>query len=228
MSPATLHGLNKDTLEACTVPCAQPVRLDAVVVDAMAATSAALQLPPFGLYLRGVAEAPNTPETFLAWRRDIPALVALVADTASAVLSIYRPAPQELACVRSARSAPSVTKRAPSRRGARPDWADPLRDARSERRGLVGQIPVPNRAAKGRGEAGRAGTHTGASASSALRGSKARGRPAATKDGRTEERKPCRPNAGKRRSRRWTVRPDARAANSGSMFASATGGSRPR
>ena len=99
LSPATLHGLDKDTLETCTVPTAQPAHLDAAVVEAFAATSAALQLPPVAVYLRGVSEEPNVPETFLAWRRDIPDLVKLGAATARAVLAFFRPYPEELARV---------------------------------------------------------------------------------------------------------------------------------
>ena len=75
LSPATLHDLDKRTLEACTVARAQPARLDAAVVEAFAATSAALQLPPVAVYLRGVSEERDIPETFLAWRRDIADLV---------------------------------------------------------------------------------------------------------------------------------------------------------
>ena len=99
LSPATLHDLDKRTLEACTVARAQPARLDAAVVEAFAATSAALQLPPVAVYLRGVSEERDIPETFLAWRRDIPDLVELGAETARAVLSFFRPYPEEIARV---------------------------------------------------------------------------------------------------------------------------------
>ena len=99
VSPATLHGLDKRTLETCTVPRARPARLDAVVVEAFAATSTPLPLPPVAVYLRGVCDEHDVPETFLAWRWDIPDLVALGADAARAALSFYRPHPDELARV---------------------------------------------------------------------------------------------------------------------------------
>lgn len=99
LSPATLHALEEGTLEACTVASAQPARLDAAVVEAFSATSADLQLPPIALYLRGLSEEPDVPEAFLAWRRDIPDLVALGPGTARAALSFFRPYPQEIARV---------------------------------------------------------------------------------------------------------------------------------
>ena len=99
VSPATLHALDEDTLARCTVASVRPARLDAAVVEAFAATSAALPLPPVAVYLRGVAETSEAPETFLAWRRDVPALAALGASAARAVLSFYRPRAEELARV---------------------------------------------------------------------------------------------------------------------------------
>ena len=98
-SPATLHGIDAETLAACTVSRVEPARLDAVAVEAFAATSAALPLPPVGVYLRGVTEGPEVPETQLAWRRDVAELVRLGAPTARAVVSLYRPRPAELARV---------------------------------------------------------------------------------------------------------------------------------
>ena len=46
-------------------------RVDPVVVEAYAMTSADLVRPPVEVYLRGVAEEPEVPETWLAWRRDV-------------------------------------------------------------------------------------------------------------------------------------------------------------
>ena len=99
LSPNTLCYLDDGTLEACTVASAQPARLDATVAEAFAATSARLQLPPVAVYLRGVAEEPDLPETFLAWRRETAELVELGAETAKEVVSFYRPRPEEIARV---------------------------------------------------------------------------------------------------------------------------------
>lgn len=116
VSPATLHGLDNDTLATCTAPAARPAHLDAAVVQAFAATSAALQLPPVAVYLRGVSEEPDVPETFLAWRRDVADLVALGAATARAVLAFFRPCPEELARV-PAPAAAKLLQRAVARQG---------------------------------------------------------------------------------------------------------------
>ena len=98
-SPATLHAIDAETLAACTVSRVEPARLDALVVEAYAATSAALPLPPVGVVLRGVAEGPVVPETHLAWRRDVAELVGVGAHAARAAVSFYRPRPAELARV---------------------------------------------------------------------------------------------------------------------------------
>ena len=98
-SPATLHQIDDETLAACTVSRVEPARLDAVVVEAFAATSVRLPLPPVGVYLRGVAEGPDVPETHLAWRRDTPELVRLGSGAARAAVAFHRPRPAELARV---------------------------------------------------------------------------------------------------------------------------------
>ena len=77
----------------------EPARLDGAVVESFAATSSALPVPPVGVYLRGVAEAPDPAETHLAWRWDVADLAALGADAATRVLAFYRPGAQELARV---------------------------------------------------------------------------------------------------------------------------------
>ena len=98
-SPATLDAIDADTVAACTVSRIEPARLDAVMVEAFAATSARLPLPPVGVVLRGVGEAPEVPATHLAWRWDVPALVRLGPGAVRAVLAFHRPRPAELARV---------------------------------------------------------------------------------------------------------------------------------
>ena len=118
VSPATLHALDERTLEACTVREVEPARLDGAVVESFAATSSALPLPPVGVYLRGVAEAPDPAETHLAWRWDVAELAALGADVATRVLAFYRPGAQELARVPTS-FAEGLVARALERRGGR-------------------------------------------------------------------------------------------------------------
>ena len=99
LSPKTLRGLDPDTVAACSAPCARPAPLDAVVLEAFAATSAALRRPPVAVYLRGVSDEPHTAQCFLAWRRDVAELVGLGAPVAGEVLAFFPPGPQELARV---------------------------------------------------------------------------------------------------------------------------------
>ena len=99
VSPATLDALDAATLARCTVTGVRPARLDAAVLEAYAATSAEMPLPPVAVYLRGVAEGREAPETFLAWRWDVEALAALGAGAARAALAFHRPRPRELARV---------------------------------------------------------------------------------------------------------------------------------
>lgn len=98
-SPATLDAIDANTVAACTVSRVEPARLDAVAVEAFAATSARLPLPPVGVHLRGVDEGPEVPETHLAWRWDIPKLVRLGPGAVRAALAFHRPQPSELARV---------------------------------------------------------------------------------------------------------------------------------
>ena len=99
LSPKTLSGLDPDTVAACSVPSARPAPLDAVVLEAFAATSAALPRPPVAVYLRGVSDEPHIAQCFLAWRRDVAELVGLGALALSEVLGFFPPRPQELARV---------------------------------------------------------------------------------------------------------------------------------
>ena len=99
LSPATLKGIDKPTLERCSAPSPRPARLHAEVVEAFAATSAALQLPPVSVYLRGVSEDPEPPESFLLWRREVDDLVRLGKDVAGEALAFFRPSADEVARV---------------------------------------------------------------------------------------------------------------------------------
>ena len=99
LSPATLKGIDKPTLERCSAPSSRPARLHAEVVEAFAATSAALRLPPVSVYLRGVSEDPETPESFLLWRREVADLVRLDKDVAREALAFFRPSADEVARV---------------------------------------------------------------------------------------------------------------------------------
>ena len=96
LSPATLRSIEKRTLEECSAPSSRPARLHAEVVEAFAATSAVLQLPPVSVYLRGVSD-PEPPESFLLWRREVPDLVRLGENTAREALAFFRPSADEIA-----------------------------------------------------------------------------------------------------------------------------------
>ncbi len=99
LSPKTLRGLDPDTVAACSAPPPRPAPLDAAVLEAYAATCAALARPPVAVYLRGVSDEPGTAQCFLAWRRDVAELVALGAAVAGEVLAFFRPTSEELARV---------------------------------------------------------------------------------------------------------------------------------
>ena len=99
LSPKTLRALDPDTVAACAAPPARPAPLDAAVLEAFAATSAVLPRPPVAVYLRGVSEEPEFAQCFLAWRRDVAALVGLGAPALSDVLAFFPPRPEELARV---------------------------------------------------------------------------------------------------------------------------------
>ena len=101
LSPATLRGIDKPTLERCSAPSPRLARLHAEVVEAFAATSAALRLPPVSVYLRGVSEDPETPESFLLWRREreVAGLVRLGEGVAGEALAFFRPSADEVARV---------------------------------------------------------------------------------------------------------------------------------
>ena len=99
LSPGTLRRVEPASLERCSVSPVTPARLDRAVVEAFAMTSADLELPPVSVYLRGVAAEPDVPETWIAWRRDIPDLVRAGPETAEAALAFFRPRPAELARV---------------------------------------------------------------------------------------------------------------------------------
>ncbi len=99
LSPATLRSFDEQTVEECFVPSARPARLHAEVVEAFASTAATLQLPPVSIYLRGVSDAPDPPDSFLVWRWETPDLVRLGEDAAKEALSFFRPSAGEIARV---------------------------------------------------------------------------------------------------------------------------------
>ena len=99
LSPGMLRRVDLASFERCSVSRVTPARLDRPVVEAFAMTSAALELPPVGVFLRGVATEPDVPETWIAWRRDIPDLVRAGPEAAEAALSFFRPRPAEVARV---------------------------------------------------------------------------------------------------------------------------------
>ena len=99
LSPRSLRAVDPGAAALCSAPAPAPAPLERAVLDAFAATSAALPLPPVAVYLRGVSDAPDTAECHLAWRRDVPELARLGAEAARAAAAFYRPAPAELARV---------------------------------------------------------------------------------------------------------------------------------
>ena len=99
LSPGTLRRVAPAMLDRCCVSRVTPARLDRAVVEAFAMTSADLELPPVSVYLRGVAAEPDVPETWIAWRRDVPDLVRAGPEAAEAALSFFRLRPAELARV---------------------------------------------------------------------------------------------------------------------------------
>ncbi len=118
LSPATLRGLDKQVLEECCVPPARPARLHAEVVEAFAATSATLQLPHVSIYLHGVSDQPDPPESFLIWRWDVAHLVQLGNDAAAEAIAFFRPSADEVARV-PVRVAQDLILSALERQGAR-------------------------------------------------------------------------------------------------------------
>ena len=99
LSPETLRHVDQATVDQCSVSRVTNARLDAAVVEAYALTSADVVRPPVEVYLRGVAEQPDVPETWLAWRRDVADLVRAGPEAAEAALSVFRPRAAELARV---------------------------------------------------------------------------------------------------------------------------------
>ena len=99
LSPGTLHRMDPAALDRCCVSRVTPARLDRAVLESYALTSADLELPPVGVYLKGVAAEPDVPETWLAWRRDVPDLARAGSEAAEAALAFFRPRPAEVARV---------------------------------------------------------------------------------------------------------------------------------
>ena len=99
LSPETLRHVDRATLSRCSVSRVTIPRLDEVVVESYAMTSADLVRPPVEVYLRGVADEPEVPETWFAWRRDVEDLVRAGPEAAEAALTVFRPRVAELARV---------------------------------------------------------------------------------------------------------------------------------
>ena len=99
LSPETLRHVDQATVDRCSVSRVTNARVDPVVVEAYALTSADLVRPPVEVYLRGVSEEPEVPETWLAWRRDVADLVRAGPEAAEAALSFFPPRAAELARV---------------------------------------------------------------------------------------------------------------------------------
>ena len=116
LSPRSLRAVDPGAAAACSTPAPRPAPLEPAVLDAFAATSAALPLPPVSVYLRGVNDAPDIAECHLAWRTDVAALAGLGAQAARAVVAFYRPEPRELARV-PAKEARALVSKAIERAG---------------------------------------------------------------------------------------------------------------
>ena len=119
LSPDALRGLDPETMARCTVPVASPARLDRVLVESLAATSAELSLPPVGMYLKGAPETRESARSWLGWRRDVADLVRAGPDSAKAALSFFRPDARELARVPAALAERIVARALGRSRGRR-------------------------------------------------------------------------------------------------------------
>ena len=97
LSPAALRSVDPVTFATCASPGATPARLDRAVVEAFAMSSAGLPLPRVGVYLKGVPPAPEAPQTWLAWRRDVADLGLAGPEAAGAALSFFPLRGDELA-----------------------------------------------------------------------------------------------------------------------------------
>ena len=139
LSPATLRSIDRQAIEDCFAPSVRLARLHAEVVEAFSATSATLQLPPVSVYLRGVSDAPDPPDSFLVWRRETPDLVRLGSDAAKEVVAFFRPHADEVARVPT-RFARNLIERALERQDG-----GPLPLIVAQPRGEVLAVPLKNR-----------------------------------------------------------------------------------
>ena len=139
LSPATLRSIDRQAIENCFAPSVRLARLHAEVVEAFSATSATLQLPPVSVYLRGVSDAPDPPDSFLVWRRETPDLVRLGSDAAKEVVAFFRPHADEVARVPT-RFARNLIERALERQDG-----GPLPLIVAQPRGEVLAVPLKNR-----------------------------------------------------------------------------------
>ena len=99
LSPAELRALDGQVREACFAPAARPARLGAETVEAFAATSARLPLPPVSIFLRGLSDEPDAPDAWLLWRREAAELARLGSAAAEEAIGFFRPRAVEVARV---------------------------------------------------------------------------------------------------------------------------------
>jgi len=98
-SPAALRLLPIQDRQAATAPRATPVPLNAITVECFAATTARIGTPALDLFLRGLSDERDLPDTYLVWRWDTPHLVAAGKDAAADAIGLFRPEPPEIARV---------------------------------------------------------------------------------------------------------------------------------
>jgi len=99
VSPANVTTLAPDSLENAKIEPAQPVPLHGVTVESLAATSADIPLPETALFLRGISDAAEPPDTYLLWRWDVPEIAGRTTRTLADVVSTYPPRAAEVARV---------------------------------------------------------------------------------------------------------------------------------
>ena len=98
-SPETLGRIGPADREAACTPRARAVPLHATTVECLAATSASIGTPDLDLFLHGLADEPEVPDTYLVWRWDTARLAAAGDSVAAEALDLFRPEPREIARV---------------------------------------------------------------------------------------------------------------------------------
>jgi CRISPR-associated endonuclease/helicase Cas3 len=99
LAPASLATLTTEQLDAGTTPAARPVPLHRTTVENLAATSADMPLPETEVFLRGIGETPEIPDTYLIWRWDAGDLAGRSRETIADALGVFPPRPAEIARV---------------------------------------------------------------------------------------------------------------------------------